>query len=223
MLRIGIVGDLSQRDPTNLARALDCAMAASDVVVQLGDINPGYAELSARLASGKVLPVRGNHDNAGPGNWDASLPGVAKTWRKDYPEAVLIGLDNSPENGTFTPESWATLDAYDKAGPDARHVFLFAHKALSPLVLTDGNESTHIMGEGGPSADADKLKAWMRAHGNTTIACGHYHGSSVMRTSYGVVILEGRGGAQGYQGADVVGYTVVHVQPEGWTAHAFTI
>lgn len=217
MLKIGVVGDVSQGDTGLFAKALDAALAASDVVVQVGDINPGYDVLKARMGTGKLFPVPGNHDILGPGSWDASLPGLPKQWRKDFPEAVLIGLDNSLNS--FGP-GWDILSEYEKA-PTQVPLFLFMHKALSPLVLPDGTESDHVMmGETTADAEAKKMMDWMSAHASPTVCCGHYHGSSSMRTSYGQVILEGRGGASGYHGTAVCGYTLIYVQSDGWTAHA---
>jgi hypothetical protein len=226
VLKIGIVGDCSQGDAGLFTKALDAAIAASDVVVVVGDINSSdhssYDVLKARMGAspGKVFPIPGNHDIQGPGSWDTYLTGVPKTWRKDFPEAVLLGLDNSSDNpSVLTADSWALINAY---APDARFLFLFAHKALSALILLDGSESRHIMGEGSTDDDAQKLMTWMRAH-EAVICCGHYHGASYMQTSYGQVILEGRGGSQGYQGSAVCGYTLVYVQPEGWTLHAIDL
>jgi hypothetical protein len=139
MLKIGIVGDCSQGDPALLAKALDGALSVADVVVHVGDINSsdgvsGYNAVASRLGTGKLLAVPGNHDIMGPGNWDAHLTGVPKTWRKDFPEATLIGLDNSVEPAAFSPDSWTLLNAY-QALP--KPLFLFAHKALSPLILLE--------------------------------------------------------------------------------------
>jgi hypothetical protein len=88
--------------------------------------------------------------------------------------------------------------------------------------MPDGTESFHIMGEGSLSPEAEKLKTWLAGR-EATICCGHYHGQSILQTSYGTVLLEGRGGAQGYAGHPVCGYTVVYIQPEGWTAHSVTL
>lgn len=216
MLRIAVVGDLSQNDASYLGKALDAALAAADVVVQVGDVNPGYDEVKSRMGTGKLLVIPGNHDIQGPGNWDGSMPGQPKQWRKDFPEATLIGLDNSLD--VFPQASWDLVNAYG-AAPRNVPLFVFFHKALSPLVLPDGNESSHIMGEGSPNADAQKLRAWLAGRA-ATIVCGHFHGNSLMQTSYGTVILEGRGGAAGPQN---LGYTLIFVQAEGWTAHPVTV
>jgi hypothetical protein len=223
MLKMAVVGDCSQGDPALFTKALDGALGVADVVVLVGDINSSdhtsYDVVTARLAAGKqILSVPGNHDYDYPAGttFFASHP---KQWRKDFPEAVLIGLDNGQDN--FGP-GWDILTDYAK-NPPGLPLFLFMHKALSPLILATGVESTHIMGEGGLSPEAEKLKAWIRTQQdggwNVTSAHGHYHGSSFMQTSHGAVILEGRGGSQGYAGAAVCGYTLIYVQADGWTAH----
>lgn len=212
MLRLAIVGDLSQNDPSRLAQALDAAMAASDLVVQVGDINPGYDVLKQRLGTGKILPVPGNHDILGPGSWDASLTGLPKQWSKRVDCVQLIGLNNSCD--TFDQEAWDLLNAYDGS---AKHVFIFCHKPLSPIVLADGSESQHIMGEGSPCPDAVKMQNWVAAH-NAATCHGHYHGWTLMKTNYGTVIVDGRGGA-----APQIGYTLLYIQPEGWAAHSVTL
>ena len=212
MLRLAIVGDLSQNDPSRLDQALDAAMAASDLVIQVGDINPGYDVLKQRLGTGKILPVPGNHDILGPGSWDASLTGLPKQWSKRVDCVQLIGLNNSCD--TFDQEAWDLLNAYDGS---AKHVFIFCHKPLSPIVLADGSESQHIMGEGSPCPDAVKMQNWVAAH-NAATCHGHYHGWTLMKTNYGTVIVDGRGGA-----APQIGYTLLYIQPEGWAAHSVTL
>lgn len=212
MLRLAIVGDLSQNDPSRLAQALDAALAASDLVIQVGDINPGYDVVKQRLGTGKLFPIPGNHDILGPGNWDVSLPGLPKQWSKRVDCAQLFGLNNSCD--TFDQEAWNLLNSYDGS---AKHVFLFCHKPLSPIVFPDGSESQHIMGEGSPCPDAVKMQTWVAAH--TAATChGHYHGWTLMKTNYGTVIVEGRGGA-----APQIGYTLLNIQPEGWSAHSVTL
>lgn len=207
MLKLAIVGDLSFQDPNRLAQALDAALATADVVVQVGDLHPGYDVVKARLASGKLLVVPGNHDT----EWDTRLA-LPRQWVKDLPAATLIGLDNSAD--VINQADWNILNAYV---PNGKPLFLFMHKPLSTLVLPDGNESNHIMGEGSPCPDAIKLQDWMLAH-HASMGCGHYHGSTVMDTRYSTVVLDGRGGA-----APQLGYTMLYIQPEGWTAHAITL
>lgn len=222
--RIGFVGDCSQNDETLLGRALDAALASSDVVVQVGDINSkppgsnGYEAVKARLGTGKLFPVPGNHDTGGPGDWGL-LPNLPKQWRRDYPAATLIGLDNSTP--TLDQANWDLLAAYGKNPPKAP-LFVFMHMALSPLILPDGTESTHIMGEGSQVHDGERLKGWLTGL-TAAVCCGHYHGASVMQASYATVILDGRGGSQGYFGKPVCGWTQILVQPEGWTAHQYDL
>jgi hypothetical protein len=217
MLKLAVVGDLSQNDPSRLAQALDAAIGVADVVVQLGDINPGYDVVKDRMkSSGKLLCIPGNHDTQGPGNWDASLPGTPKQWQKTVNGVYLIGLDNT--NDTVNQAGWDLLNTYVNSGPPTLPLFVFCHKPLSPIVLPDGTESTHIMGEGAfPCADAEKLKKFLEPL-DATLCHGHYHGWTLMKPSYGTVILEGRGGA-----APQIGYTLFLIQPEGWVAHSVTL
>ena len=225
MVTIGLVGDCSQGDATLLAKAVDAAMVSSDVVVVLGDVNSadgqaGYEVIKSRRASGKLHVIPGNHDTDGPGDWNRlAQPNTygppPRQWIKEVDGATLIGLDNSGDN--IGDAGWLILNNYDamaKPGP----IFVFVHKSLSPLILPDGTESKHIVAEGAPCPDAEKLKAWIASH-NATACCGHYHGSALMRTSYGTVVLEGRGGSPGYAGKAMCGWTQILVQPEGWTAH----
>lgn len=208
MIKLAVVGDLSQNDPSRLAQALDAALAASDIVVQVGDINPGYDVLKQRLSSGKLFCVPGNHDILGPGNWDVSLPGLPKQWAKTINDIHLVGLNNSCD--TFDQEAWDLLNTYK----DSTHLFVFCHKPLSTIVFPDGTESSHIMGEGSPCPDAVKMQQWAAAR-HVTFCHGHYHGWTLMDTDYGMVIVEGRGGA-----ASQIGYTLFNIQPEGWSAHS---
>ncbi len=215
MLKMAVVGDLSQNDPSRLAQALDVALGAADLVVQVGDINPGYDVIKQRLTTGKLLCIPGNHDTQGPGNWDASLPGLPKQWQKTVQGVYLIGLDNT--NDTINADGWKMLQDYVQVEPPPP-LFVFCHKPLSPIVLPDGTESLHIMGEGSlPNADAEKLKHFLEPL-DATLCHGHYHGWTLMKPSYGTVILEGRGGA-----APQIGYTLFIIQPEGWVAHSVTL
>jgi hypothetical protein len=225
VLRLGIVGDCSQGDANLLARAIDAALAGSDQVVLVGDVNSsdnqsGYDVVKARLSSGKISVVPGNHDTQGPGDW-SKLGALPKQWIKMRGGATLIGLDNSCD--AIGPDGWSILGSYD-AQPQKPQgpIFVFVHKSLSPLVLPDGTESTHVVSEGAANADADKLKAWIAAR-EATVCCGHYHGWALLRAPYGDVILEGRGGSQGYAGSKVCGWTQVIVQAEGWTAHPVSL
>ncbi len=104
-----------------------------------------------------------------------------------------------------------------RSGPEPA-TFLFCHKPLSPIVLPDGTESLHIMGEGAlPCADAEKLKKFLEPM-DVTICNGHYHGWTLMRPYYGTVVLDGRGGA-----APQIGYSLFYIQPEGWVCHPVTL
>lgn len=213
MLKLAVVGDLSQNDPSRLAQALDAALSVADVVIQVGDINPGYDAVKQRLGTGKLFPIPGNHDILGPGNWDQGLPGQPKQWTKVISGVTLIGLDNSRD--TFDQEAWGLVNAY--AAQPLGPLFLFCHKPLSPLVLPDGSESQHIMGEGSPCPDAEKMKKLIEPL-DVTICNGHYHGWTLMRPFYGTVVLEGRGGA-----APQIGYSLFFIQPEGWVCHPVTL
>jgi predicted phosphodiesterase len=211
MLKLAVVGDLSQNDPSRLAQALDAALQAADVVVQVGDINPGYEAIKQRLGTGKLLCVPGNHDIQGPGNWDAGLPSLPKQWAKTIDNVYLVGLNNSCD--TFDQEAWDLLNA----APTNLRLFVFCHKPLSPIVFPDGTESQHIMGEGAPCPDAIKLQQWAAGR-HATFCHGHYHGWTLMSPNYGTVIVDGRGGA-----APQIGYTLFVIQPEGWAAHAVAL
>ena len=225
-LRLGIVGDCSQGDAGLLAKALDAALNGSDAVVLVGDVNSadgqaGYDAVKARLGTGKLSVIPGNHDTQGPGDWN-KLGGLPKQWRVDRTEGVtLIGLDNSCD--AIGDAGWAILNDY-AAHPTAGALFVAVHKSLSPLILPDGTESTHVVSEAGwaSNADAAKLREWVGDH-EATVCCGHYHGAAIMRDRYGDVILEGRGGSQGYAGAPVCGWTSVIVTPDGWNAHQIAL
>lgn len=244
--RLAFVGDLSQQDPALLARALDAALGAADLVVQLGDIHgapddkAAYDVVLQRMrSSGKLVAVPGNHD-AEDGRWDrfmvtpetaAAGAGMAKQWiALTHPELIVVGLDNSADRiddkardllnqAHLEYERRLMVAASTTGAPPPPPVFVCLHKSLSPLVLPDGTESTHIISEGAPNADADWLKEWCRLHA-ATIACGHYHGSAILHAPYGTVLLEGRGGAAG---PGNLGYTLVLVTPDGWTAHPVTV
>ena len=212
MLKLAVVGDLSQNDPSRLAQALDAALQAADIVIQVGDINPGYDVVKQRLGTGKLFCVPGNHDILGPGNWDQSLPGLPKQWAKTIGPAHFIGLNNSCD--TFDQEAWDLIAA---APEPPLHLFIFCHKPLSTIVFPDGSESQHIMGEGAVCPDAIRMRQWLYSH-SATLCHGHYHGWTLMKTNYGTVIVDGRGGA-----AAQIGYTLFNIQPEGWSAHSVTL
>lgn len=202
-------------DSSRLATVLDAALANTDVVVQLGDIAYAYDVIKARYGSGRLWPIPGNHDYTN-GHWDQSLADLPKQWMKSNAELVVVGLDNSFD--TFNAEAWTLLESGAKQGSGKLPLFVAVHKALSPLILPDGTESQHIMGEGASCPDAVKLQDWLRAHPESAVACGHYHGWALMQTSYATVILEGRGGA-----APQLGYTLINIDQNGWIAHPVTL
>jgi hypothetical protein len=146
--------------------------------------------------------VPGNHDveydSIGfPRNWKVTIGGLV----------TLIGIDNSADR--IADEAWKLLET-----PGAsRYGFVFAHKAPKTLVLPNGNVSNHVMGEGQPNADADRLVERLKALADVMV-CGHQHDWSFMVGPWGTpMILEGRGGA-----AAVIGYTAITVREEGWVA-----
>jgi predicted phosphodiesterase len=208
MLKIGVVGDLSLQDPARLEKAMAAAWAASDIVVNVGDMHPAYPVILSYAAKGKfVYAIPGNHD----AEWDSKL-GWARQWRHDLPLVTLIGLDNSQDS--FSPADWALLDKLPATGP----TFIFVHKPLSNVVLPDGSASTHNMGEGSPNADAVKMAAFIQSKCDILLVHGHYHGWAFMRTLYADCLVEGRGGA-----APEIGWTQILVTPDGFTIHRFDL
>jgi len=207
-MRLAIVGDQSFGDPNRLAAVLDAALGSADFVVQVGDLHPGYAVVAERLATGKLLVVPGNHDT----EWSTQLSQLPRQWIRELPEVRLIGLDNSGD--IIDQKDWDILNAVPV---DGKPTFVFVHKPLSTLVLPDGTESNHIMGEGSPNASAVQLRDWVRKNG-ATMCCGHYHGWTYMKAPYGDVILDGRGGA-----ASQLGYTLINIYKEGWIFHPVNI
>jgi hypothetical protein len=224
-MKVALVGDLSQQAPELLDKAITAAMANADVVVQLGDVNPGYDVIRKWLPTGKLLVIPGNHDTQGPGNWDAELPGQPKQWSVSYPQpgsgtVRIIGLDNTrdvldDEAHKLVVEACNASDRYDA-------MLVCMHKSLTTLMLPDGSESRHVMGEGGqiPNDSAQSMIELLRGERCVAICCGHYHGQSVMQTPYGTVLLEGRGGAPGTPN---LGYTLILTTCDGWTAHSVTL
>jgi predicted phosphodiesterase len=209
-MKLGIVGDLSGRDPARLEKALTAALAACDVVVQVGDLHAGY-DLCKRLVAssgGRLYLVPGNHDV----NYDSI--GFLRNWKVTLGDGLvtLIGIDNS--NDVISPGAWSLLDT-----PGAsKYGFVFAHKAPKAIVKADGSVSHHVMGEGQPNADADRLCLRLAALSDAMV-CGHFHDWTVMDGPWGTpLILEGRGGA-----ADEIGYTSVTILPEGWSASKVTL
>jgi hypothetical protein len=186
ILKLGVVGDLSLQDPQRLWRCLGAALAACDIVVQVGDCHPGYDQMKNAAGQASVTKqgfhaIPGNHDI----DWDSKLAGWARTWRVTYdfpdksaPACHLIGLDNSSDR--FDP---ATRSVLSSVPVDGRPLLIFVHKPLSTIVLPDGSESGHIMGEGQVYApgEADRMSLieWVQgqqAHREVLLVHGHYHG-----------------------------------------------
>lgn len=208
MIRIAVVGDLSLQDPARLEKAMAAAYKDGDMLVHTGDINPGFDVIKKYAGMGKpVYAVRGNHDT----DWDAQL-GWPKQWNHDNTECHMVGLDNSGD--TFNAQDWA---AVANIPSDDKPILIFVHKPLSTIVLPDGSESSHIMGEGAPNPDAVKLQGLLKGKDVLCIH-GHYHGFSLFRTNYADCLIEGRGGA-----APQIGYTLLLVTHEGWTLHPVTL
>jgi predicted phosphodiesterase len=206
-VKIGVVGDLSGGDPQRLATVLDQALVACDYVVQVGDLDPAYDKVSARLQQypHKLFCVPGNHDV------QFDTLGCPRQWRYEVgelPMVTMIGLDNS--TGSLSEESKAQFEQ-PAASP---FELVFAHMAPVALVLPDGSLNTHTMVEGGPNADADWLAQQLDDR-DAAMFCGHYHGFTYQQAPFGSLIVEGRGGA-----APELAYTLVTVVAEGWVLHS---
>jgi predicted phosphodiesterase len=210
MLKLAVVGDLSMQYPPDLARALDAALQAADIVVQVGDMHPAYDVVKQRLSTGRLFTIPGNHDVF------FETLGVQRHWRMDYPGVHLLGIDNA--NDAFDPYVWNTLlpSVEGLKGP----LLIFAHKPLSTILLPDGTESSHIMGEGAYNADAERMKTWLTKQDDVCWISGHYHAWTFQRTPYCDVLVEGRGGAAGSRN---VGYTLFLINTEGWVFHCITL
>lgn len=209
MFRIGIVGDLSMQDPARLEAAIAEVCPLVDVVVQVGDMHAAYDVINKYVGKPKpfyVIP--GNHDI----DYDSKL-GLSRRWRYDYDLCRIAGIDNS--NDTLAKEDYDILNSIPN---DDLPLFLFAHKPLSMIILPDGSENGHIMGEVSQGEHAEKLKEWLAARKNVLLICGHYHGFTWMRANYCDVLVEGRGGA-----APEVGYTIIYVHTDGWSLHPLTV
>lgn len=212
-MKIALVGDLSFGDPSRLSAVLDAALnatASTDAVIQLGDLHPGYQQVKSRyLTNGhKLAPVPGNHDT------DYDSIGCPRTWRQDLADpqtgvtVTLLGLDNSA--GILSADSKALFGQPKTADFE----FVFAHMPPCELVLPDGSPNGHNMAESGGAEDA----AWLRsqlAQRADAYGCGHYHSWTYQQTSFGPVILDGRGGA-----APELAYTLITVTPDGWVLHS---
>jgi predicted phosphodiesterase len=214
VLRIGIVGDLSMQDPARLDRCLTECLKVADITVMVGDMHPAYSVVMKHLNAnpGRLFTIPGNHDE----RYDAI--GQPREWIHDFPGVVmLIGIDNSSD--VISKPSWDIITANLKT-PDITPVFVFAHKPISRVVLPDGSESGHILGENGQQGiqDAKNLQDWIKHGLVDLLVCGHYHGLAYMRTSYCDVLVEGRGGA-----APELGYTTILITGEGWVMHSVTL
>ncbi len=200
IVKINIVGDLSLQAPERLQKVMDAA-AECDILIQVGDMHPCY-ECVKRAPKG-CFAVVGNHDT----DWDKNL-GWPRQWRHDTPECLIIGIDNSKD--TFAQADYDTVQPL----PTNKPVFIVVHKPLSTIVLPDGTQSSHSMGEGAPNADAKRMQAIVAQAENVLLVHGHYHGKSVFKTAYADCVVEGRGGA-----APILGFTSILVTKDGWTIH----
>lgn len=214
-MKIAVVGDLSFGDPARLSAVLDAALNATgstDAVIQVGDLHPAYQQVRSRyLTNGhKLAPVPGNHDT------DYDTISCPRTWRQDLTDPVtgvtvtLLGLDNSA--GTLSADSKA-LFAQPKT---SAFEFTFAHMPPCELVLPDGSVNGHNMAETGQAGadDASWLRDQLKQRADA-YCCGHYHSMTYQQTSFGPVIVDGRGGA-----APELAYTLITVTPSGWVLHS---
>ncbi len=209
MIRLSIVGDLSLQDPARLEKVMAAAYPSADIVCQVGDMCPGYSIVKKYAAMGKPLyAVAGNHDT----EWDTQL-GWPRQWSHDTPECHLIGLDNHADS--FNDKDWATVANVPN---DGKPLLLFVHKPLSTIILPDGSESSHIMGEGAVNADAVKLQSILAARGNVICIHGHWHGNTIFTTKYALCLVEGRGGA-----APNLGFSTVFIRDDGIAFHSVEV
>jgi hypothetical protein len=207
MLRIAVVGDLSLQDPARLERVMAAAYKDCEIVVQIGDMHPGYDVVTKYAAMGKpVYAIRGNHDTLWDSLLDQPIGRWPKQWNHSTPLCHMVGLDNSADS--FNNDDWAAVSAVPK---DTLPILVFVHKPLSTIVLPDGSESNHIMGEGIANADAVKLQALL-SNRNVLYCHGHFHGWTYMKTNYGDCLVEGRGGA-----APILAYSIITMQEQGIT------
>ena len=207
--KIGVVGDLSGNSPDRLCKVVDNALIACDIVVQVGDLEPAYTQMQSRyLTSGhKFFPVPGNHDA------DYDSIGAPRNWRFVSTDGLvtLIGLDSS--TGKLPDEAKAQF----KDPKSTPFEFVFSHMAPSALVLPDGSENTHSMIESGPNPDADWLIQQLQSRADC-MCVGHYHGWTLQFSTWGPLIVDGRGGA-----AADLGYTLITVTSDGWVVHSVGI
>lgn len=207
IMKIAVVGDLSMQEHSRLDRVLTAALAAADLVVQIGDIHSAYGVVQKHLKSGRLFVIPGNHDD----RYDSL--GIPRQWLHPLAKCTLVGLDNS--NDHFNSETWAILA---QVTPEmSRPLFVFAHKPISNVILSDGSENHHVMSESGTpasKADAIRLQGWLRKQKNCMLISGHYHGWSCAMTDFAFCIIEGRGGA-----APDLGYTTIVVTSDGMSFH----
>jgi predicted phosphodiesterase len=210
IMRIGVVGDLSMQEPKRLDRVLKKALANTDLVVQLGDMHAAYNVIEKHLKTGRLLVIPGNHDD----RYDTL--GLPRQWIQKKSTCTLVGLDNA--NDHFNAETWQLLG---KVNDCKRPLLVFAHKPVSNITLPDGSENTHVMGESGDPASAvaaRNFQDWMRGQEDVLLISGHWHGWTYQKTTYGDVLVEGRGGA-----APQLGYTIITITPEGLVFHAVNL
>lgn len=210
MLKIAVVGDLSMNNPTKYDHVMSEAFKNADMVVQIGDMHPAY-DITTKYLNNKdkkvLLAVPGNHDV----EWDEKYP-HPRQWVYTNKLVHIIGIDNS--NDHLNEESWRCLATADLPENKNKFIFVVAHKPLSMILLPDGSESWHYMGEDGGNHSAQKLRDWLAARKNTLFLCGHYHEWTFQHTPYSDVIVEGRGGA-----APQMGYTLLFINNDGWVLH----
>lgn len=211
IMKIAVVGDLSMQEHSRLNKVLKAALKAADWVVMLGDMHSAYEVIQKHLKSGRLLVIPGNHDD----KYDTI--GQPRQWIKFLRNCTLVGLDNA--NDTFNNETWRILSQITPESP--RPILVCGHKPLSNVVLSDGSENTHVMGESGSAsakADAVQLQNWLKSQNDCLYICGHWHGWTYQMTTYGPVLIEGRGGA-----APDLGYTLFTIRKDGMVFHSFTL
>ena len=209
MLKIAVVGDLSMGDADKYDQALSEAFDHADIIIQVGDLHPAYDITNKYKAKGKpFLVVPGNHDL----EWDEKFK-YPRQWVYSTDLVHIIGLDNS--NDHFNDETWKLLATTDLPENKNKFIFVVAHKPLSKIILTDGSESWHYMGEEGGKGSNKKLRDWLNVHKNTLLIGGHYHNWTLQHAAYSDILVEGRGGAD----PDELGYTLILVNEDGWVLH----
>jgi predicted phosphodiesterase len=203
-VKIAIVGDLSMQDPARLDKAMAAAMNNCDLLVHVGDVHPGYEVMKKYIPSGKVFVVPGNHDQ------DYASLNMPRQWLKVFDNFVIVGVDNSADK--LDNEAWGLLkQAEEESKINRKSLFVVAHKPISTVILPNGLENNHIMGESGYAADVKPFQEFLYKQKDVLLIVGHYHEKSYQRTWYSDVLIEGRGGS-----APMIGYTLIIIQKEGW-------